>query len=81
MLQINLASARKNVGGYIGKDIPNLFSSSFLRFYLFEREREHASNSEIKKAQAGGGAEEEGEADSLLSREPDAELSLWTPGS
>ena len=40
-----------------------LFYFNFLkRFYLFEREREHA--------QAGEGAEREGDADSLLSREP-----------
>ena len=41
----------------------------FLRFYLFLRGR----------AQAGGGAE--GEAGSLLSREPDMGLDPRTPGS
>ena len=37
----------------------------------FERERE----------QAGGGAEEEGEAGSPLSKEPDVRLDPWTPRS
>jgi len=39
--------------------------------YLFERET----------AQAGGGAEGKGEADSPLSREPNAGLHPRTPGS
>ena len=44
----------------------------FLRSYLFEREREYMQ---------GGGAEGEGEADSLLSRELDMGLNLRTRGS
>ena len=40
--------------------------------YLFDRERER------ERAQAGGAAETEGEAGSLLSREPDAGLDSRT---
>ena len=47
------------------------FSLLFKRFYLFNRER----------TQAGGDAEGEGEADSPLSREPDAGLNLRVLGS
>ena len=45
----------------------------FLRFYLFERERE--------SRQAGEAAEGEGEAGSPLSREPDVGLDPTTLGS
>ena len=50
-------------------DIPS--TSYFLRFYLFERVREQDSEHEVQR-----GAEGEGEADSLLSKEPDTELGL-----
>jgi len=40
------------------------------------REREH-----LREHSGGGGAEKEGEADSLLSREPDAGLDPGTQGS
>jgi len=45
-------------------------SVCFLRFYLFEKKREHEQ-----------GGEAEGEADSPLSREPDAGLDSWVLGS
>jgi len=48
------------------------YSFFFLRFYLFERERERL------REQVGGGSE--GEADSLQSREPDAGLDPRTLG-
>ena len=45
-------------------DLKNL-KKKFLDFYLFERA------TTLERAQAWGGADGEGEADSLLSREPD----------
>ena len=46
----------------------------FLRFYLFEREREHVNERKSTQAQTEGGAEGEGEAASPLGREPDIGL-------
>ena len=48
-----------------------MYTFNFLKNILFERER----------AQAGRGAEGEGEADSPLSREPDVGLDPGTLGS
>ena len=48
-----------------------------LFIYLIERERQRER--ERERVQAGGGAEEQGEADSLLSREHDAGLDPRTP--
>ena len=53
--------------------------SFFKRFYLFIWKKEWASKRE--RAQAGGRAKGEGEADSPLSREPDVGLDPGTPGS
>ena len=53
-----------------------------LRFYSFERERERARASEqASRGEYKPRREAEGEADSLLSREPDAGLDLRTLGS
>ena len=61
---------------HLEKYRPIFFLGQFLKnIYLFEREKES-----ITQAQAGEAAEEEGEADSLLSREPDLEISATTLG-
>ena len=61
--------------GYLTAEPPRC--PFFLIFYLRERERERER--ERKSAQAGGGAEREGEADSLLSRNPDVGVSIPGP--
>ena len=48
---------------------------------LFERKNDGEKEKESERAQAGGGVEEEREADFQLSREPDAGLDPGTLGS